>query len=85
MGLEWLCNYESTVWHDFTCSLWQASMGNDMKQGKSEGFDSCDQPSNLTMVSSKIHIKNSSTFQALFKDISLNFKDSEKHWLIKWA
>ena len=30
------------------------------------------------MVSSKIHNKNSSTFQALFKAISLNYKHSEK-------
>ena len=38
------------------CPVWSWNLTNDLEQGKSEGFDSCDRPSNLTQIGFKSSI-----------------------------
>ena len=38
------------------CPVWPWNLTDDLKQGKSEGFDSCDRPSNLTQIGFKSSI-----------------------------
>ena len=40
----------------FFCRVWPWNLSYDFKQGKSEGFDSCDRPSNLAQIWSKSSI-----------------------------
>ena len=37
----------------FFLAVWPCSLADDLEQGKSEGFDSCDRPSNLTQIGLK--------------------------------
>ena len=38
---------------DFFCPVWHWNLMDDLEQGKSEGFDSCDRPSNLKLDSNR--------------------------------
>ena len=39
-----------------SCGIGLEKNGIELKQGKSEGFDSCDRPSNLTQIGFKLSI-----------------------------
>ena len=41
---------------DFFCPVWPGNLMDDLEQGKSEGFDSCDRPSNLNQIGFKSSI-----------------------------